>query len=207
MFGKCTQCGLPRTKTPFQTKSTVDGLHVPGARGSAKRAERLQKLTVKAFELREQGWPVKDIAFKLKVGLAVVHACLNDQQHVKQRIEAYNEQLRAYSPKALDIVRELLYSTDPRDKKQQREVAVWLLEATKVVGKESPVNIFVNAPGAQSVVLNHAEINAAKAVADLMRQKQLPPAPKPAIIDAEVVATTEEKPVGGATSSPNPPSL
>lgn len=204
LFGRCASCR--------KTKPEIYGAALSGFSNPDKTEElktrRLQRVSAKAFQMRERGHSVEEIAFKTHVGVETIHACLNDQENIRRRIKEYNEQLRSYSPQALAVIKETLFTRDPKRKKQQTEVAQWVLESTKVIGKDSPVNIFVNAPGVQNVILNHEEIEAARSVAALMAARnQLPEGPKPEIIDAEIVATTEEKPVGGATSSPDPPSV
>ena len=212
LFGRCASCGLPRSKTLHQGNGGSDDLRLRGSgstgtgshRFSAARIRRIAKVTERAFALRDEGFTPRDIAIKLHLSLRTVEGCLCDHDYVKRRIENYNEQLRAYSPQAIRVIRDVLY--DPEDKRCL-DTARWLLETTKVIGKESPMNVFINAPGIQQVVLNHEEIEAARTVAEAMRQKELPPAPKGEIIDAEIVATTEEKSVGGTTSSPDLPKL
>lgn len=169
-----------------------------------KKKERLTKLVNRIFEMRERGARVHEIARECSTTESRVHIILQSPENVANRIKDYQEKLRAATPKAIEVIHQVLGDQNPRLIGERATMARWVLEMTKVVGKDAPVNIFVGAGG--QVNLNQEEIAAARAIADQMR-RALPPAPtqdsriaNEDAIDAEIIveAVVETIPANNA---------
>ena len=174
-----------------------DGMRVPEAPGThgKKREARLSRMVNKVFELREQGMSKRQIRDALHTGDGSIERILGDPNNIRRRLTNYNERLRAACPRAIDVVYETLNSTMPQMAGERASMAKWVLESTKTVGKESPINIFLKG-GDTNIVMSNDTLEAAKAVAAAMRAvaavKALPPATAMAM-DAIDVTPIEER--------------
>jgi len=151
-----------------------DGLKVPGVPGikGKRREQRLARIMNRAFELREQGKTKKDIAKELHMTPNSVEALLHDPDNVRRRLASYNEQPRAATPVAIKVVYEVLNTTAPNMLSERARMAQWVLENTKTVGKESPVNVFIKG-GDTHINLTNDTLEAARAVAAAMKAAPL----------------------------------
>jgi hypothetical protein len=177
-------------KTHMKTGTNDDGVAIDGVRGthSKKRDQRIARRVNKVFELREQGMTMAAIAEACNMTRPTVESILQDPGQVKRRLTTYNEKLRAMTPKALKVVEEVLDSVAPQSLGQRADMARWLLESTKTVGKESPVNIFIKG-GDTNITVGNDTLEAARAVAAAMRgevaRKALPVAE---VVDGEIIS-------------------
>ena len=172
----------------------VDGLKVPDTRGThgKKREQRMARLVNRVFELREQGLSKKNIAKEVHVTEPTLDKILHDPDNVRRRLTLYNEQLRAATPKALKVVHEVLDSTAPQMLSERSRMAQWVLESTKTVGKESPVNVFIRG-GDTNINVSNDTLEAARAVAAQMRAAVQPQLTTGEVVDAiDVTDLTEE---------------
>jgi hypothetical protein len=157
-----------------------------GPRDGVRRREMLRRRKERIIELRDEGKSISEIAHELKIRTRDVKAVIYDGVIRATRIQNFNEALVSRNQKGIAIID---YWLDKNDKM----VAMWLLEKTGTVGKEQ-VNLTINA-GTTNITLNNDTIEAARMVAEAMRAARpaLPPAP-PAeeVIEAEVIEQTEE---------------
>ena len=165
--------------------------HGIGSSSNHRRVARIARLTTRVFELREQGMTKKLIAKTLHISDINVDRILHDQENIRRRLAQYNEQLRAASPIAIKVIYEVLNSESPNQLGERAAMARWVLESSKIVGKESPVNIFVG--GGASVQVSNDTVEAARQVAALMRGQvqALPAAAVGEVIDAEEIKIEE----------------
>lgn len=164
--------------------------HGIGSSSNHRRVARIARLTTRVFELREQGMTKGMIAKTLHISDINVDRILHDQENIRRRLAQYNEQLRAASPIAIKVIYEVLNSESPNQLGERAAMARWVLESSKIVGKESPVNIFVG--GGASVQVSNDTVEAARQVAALMRgQVQALPAAAGDVIDVEEIKTEE----------------
>ena len=184
-----------------------DGIQLKGEPGikGRRRERRMMQLANSVFMRRERGMSVDEIAKEVHTVPDTVRRILHDTKLVKRRLDMYNEQLRSATPLALKVVFEVLQSTDPKQMGERAKMATWVLEATKTVGKDSPVNVFIK--GGDTVVnVSNDTLEAAKAVSQAMmaaaKVRALPQSsPKPpqqgggavGFIDAEAVDIPTEE--------------
>jgi transcriptional regulator len=170
-----------------------DGIRVPDARGThgKRREQRLSRLVNKAFEMREHGSTLREIREALHTSESAVERILHDSNNVRRRLAQYNEQLRSVAPIALRVVRETLESTAPQLAGERARMAQWVLESTKTVGKESPVNIFIK-EGDTNITMSNDTLEAAKAVAAAMRATVEVKALPENVIDVEPIEEQKE---------------
>jgi len=145
----------------------------------------------KVFEMREHGSTLREIREALHTSESVIDRILHDTNNVRRRLAQYNEQLRSATPIALRVVRETLESTAPQLAGERARMAQWVLESTKTVGKESPVNIFIK-EGDTNITMSNDTLEAAKAVAAAMRATVEVKALPENVIEAEVINETGE---------------
>lgn len=178
-----------------------DGLKVPGVPGikGKRREQRLARIMNRVFELREQGKTKVEIAKELHMTGQSIEALLHDPDNVRRRLASYNEQLRAATPVAIRVVYEVLNTTAPNMLSERARMAQWVLENTKTVGKESPVNVFIKG-GDTHITLTNDTLEAAKAVAAAMRAAPMS-LPMGEVIDVQVDGGTLERP--GVGLDPN----
>lgn len=167
-----------------------DGIQLKGPSIGGKRREvRMARVVNQVFAMREQGMSKEEIGKKVHLRLGGIEAILHDPDYVRRRLTQYNEQLRAASPIAIKVVYEVLNSTAPQTLGERAAMAKWVLESTKTVGKESPVNVFIRG-GDTNINLSNDTLEAAKAVAAAMRGSMEQRALPENVID--VVEITEE---------------
>lgn len=180
---------------------------MPGTRGThgKRREQRLVRMVNRIFEMREEGVPIRNIREILHTSDAVIERILHNPENVRMRLARYNEALRATTPIALRVVRETLESTAPQLAGERARMAQWVLESTKTVGKESPVNIFIK-EGDTNITMSNDTLEAAKAVAAAMRATVEVKALPENVIEAEVITeenSNEHDTTGSITSAPD----
>jgi hypothetical protein len=143
-----------------------DKLKVKGAKN------RQQLLDEQITNARDRGLSIEEVAKECRTNVGRVKKILFDGVRKAERIQRFNESLVARSAKGIAVVDQWLDKGD-------KDVAMWLLKETGVVGKEQ-TNITINAHNAQINTLSNDTLEAARAVAELMRapavRKQLQPA-------------------------------
>ena len=149
-----------------------------GAR-KAVRAERRQRQVV---ELRDQGISIAEIAKQLNMKVGDVNKILFNGVIKAERIQRFNEALISRNAAGLRVIDAFLEKND-------KDVAMWLLEKTGAVGKEQ-VNLTINANNAQVNVGNDV-VDAARQVAELMR-RAVPVLPVANVVEGEIVVNGEE---------------
>jgi hypothetical protein len=154
-------------------------------RSRAKMKNREEKMQQDIFEARERGLSIPEVAKECHTNEKNVRKVLFNGVHKAERVARFNEAMVSMSPAGIKVVREWLDKGD-------KDVAMWLLKETGVVGKEQ-VNITVNAQNAQ-VNLSNDTLEAARAVAEQMRMANGPKQLQQAADDimGEIVSTNEE---------------
>lgn len=171
---------------------TAEGISIRGSGpiSGKRREQRMARLVNQVFAMREQGMGKVAIAKELHIAALTVDRILHDPDNVRRRLSSYNEQLRAATPVALKVVYEVLTSTAPQALGQRAEMARWVLEMGKTVGKESPVNVFIKG-GDTHINLSNDTLEAARAVAEMMRGAGAKALPEN-VIEAVVIEQKEE---------------
>lgn len=170
-----------------------DGVNVPGTGGThgKKREQRLVRLVNRVFELREQGMTKKQICKEVHVTEPTLEKILHDPDHVRRRLASYQEQLRSRLPKTMKAVDQILDSDLPSMLPKKADIALELLRMTQVVGKESPVNVFIRG-GDTHINVSNDTLEAARAVAAQMRAAVAPQLPAADVIDVDPIEEREE---------------
>lgn len=153
-------------------------------RSRAKMKNREEKMQQDIFEARERGLSIPEVAKECHTNEKNVRKTLFNGVHKAERVARFNEAMVSMSPAGIKVVREWLDKGD-------KDVAMWLLKETGVVGKEQ-VNITVNAQNAQ-VNLSNDTLEAARAVVEQMRMANGPKQLQQAADDimGEIVSTEE----------------
>ena len=147
---------------------------------------REQILDEQIVEARDRGLSIEEVAAACHTNIPRVKRVIFDGVRKAERIQRFHESLVAVSGQGIKVVKEWLDKGD-------KDVAMWLLKETGVVGKEQ-TTININAQNAQINTLSNDTLEAARAVAALMNappvRRQLQRAAED--IEAEIVTPEEE---------------
>jgi hypothetical protein len=151
-----------------------------------KSRERLLDEAIVAA--RDKGLSIAEVALECHTNESRVKRVVFDGVRKAERIQRFNESLVSISSQGIKVVREWLDKGD-------KDVAMWLLQQTGVVGKEQ-TNITINAQNAQINTLSNDTLDAARAVAELMRaapvRRQLQRSSDDIVVNPQEETTNEQ---------------
>jgi hypothetical protein len=130
-------------------------------RSRRKMKNRAEILKQSILDARDKGLSFEEVAKECHTSINKVRSILLDGVNKAMRVQRFNESLIARSAKGIAVVDQWLDKGD-------KDVAMWLLKETGIVGKEQ-TNITINAQNAQINTLSNDTLEAARAVAELMR--------------------------------------